>query len=486
MSAKSFLFYSLVIVSLLSVSYLRFGNLGHSNFIIDETTVMSPIRDKVNVFAKEFVLAQNKGPLQFWLAAAVSPFISDPYYELPFRIPFAIFNVMAVVMLYFYLVNVSGNKLASLLGAALFGVNGFIVAFGRIVQYQSLNLLFTISALFFLELYARKKVLKFALFGTLAYCFSFLAHWDALLFLPLVGFYLVKGTSIKRLVLIFGLALVVLLPFIMPFVANLVNRPDFVAYISSRVGFTNLQPFERVEYYRFYSELHNPFFFTATFMVFTVLSVLVIRKRLVYFLWYVGTLGVFLFFVKRSGTHLYNVLLPFAVVVALVLAQVLAKLPKVVSAVLTAFLVTGIGVLWYQSYVLFVDVSREYPWEREKLFGLERYETVKYSHENLKNNILGFPINRRWREVGELVRNYSIPEGTAFGYHTNEVTSIANYYVGLEPELSEHAFVIAVKHPYNFVNDTRFSYIEDKELLQRFKNAKGDTVSSVYVVEKLK
>ncbi|MBC7240583.1 MAG: glycosyltransferase family 39 protein, partial [Chloroflexi bacterium] len=95
------------------------------------------------------------------------------------RLPFAVANILFVLGLYSLAHRFMGRRAAFWVGL-LAALNGFFVAFGRIVQYQSLVLLFGVLALYSALAYAERRrareVWLCALFATL----GLLAHTDAL------------------------------------------------------------------------------------------------------------------------------------------------------------------------------------------------------------------------------------------------------------------------------------------------------------------
>src|SRR3989344_837894 len=75
----------------LSFVLLRLINLGYSEYIPDETTVMTPVKNsEINT---GFLLAQRKGPVQFLVAQAVNIFNNNVFDEFSYRFPFFLASV---------------------------------------------------------------------------------------------------------------------------------------------------------------------------------------------------------------------------------------------------------------------------------------------------------------------------------------------------------------------------------------------------------
>ncbi|NQU84067.1 MAG: glycosyl transferase family 39, partial [Parcubacteria group bacterium] len=125
----------LVVVLVLSLGFLRFYNLSHSEYIPDETTVITPLKNAGELFSSKFLLNQRKGPLQFVVAYISFLFNKDIFNEGIFRIPFALASSLSALFFYLFVKNLSGRKLVGFVAMFLLFVNGLLVGLGRIVQY---------------------------------------------------------------------------------------------------------------------------------------------------------------------------------------------------------------------------------------------------------------------------------------------------------------------------------------------------------------
>ena len=146
-----------LIILFLATFILRFINLGYSEFQDDEKKTRIVLNQQTNLI--DFFLSQRKGPMQFLVAyVPLTYFQSNGYVnEFAVRLPFTVANFVTVFVLYALILKLTKSHLASFFVAFLFLVNGFVVGFSRIAQYQNLNLLFSITSLYFFSDFVLKK-----------------------------------------------------------------------------------------------------------------------------------------------------------------------------------------------------------------------------------------------------------------------------------------------------------------------------------------
>ena len=151
LSDKKKLVYFGLIILFLATFILRFINLGYSEFQDDEKKTRIVLNQQTNLI--DFFLSQRKGPMQFLVAyVPLTYFQSNGYVnEFAVRLPFTVANFVTVFVLYALILKLTKSHLASFFVAFLFLVNGFVVGFSRIAQYQNLNLLFSITSLYCLR-----------------------------------------------------------------------------------------------------------------------------------------------------------------------------------------------------------------------------------------------------------------------------------------------------------------------------------------------
>lgn len=220
----------------------RLVNLGYSQFQGDEGVIM--VRAAAALLGDtEQLFLHQKGPLEVLVPMATWS-LSGMIDEFQARLPFALAGVLGVVAVYLLGARALGRR-AGLLGGLFLAVNGYFVAFGRIVQYQSLVLAMTGLGLLALWLWCEGRGNRWILAGGALLGCGLLAHYDAALALPaavyLVGLRLWRERASWRLHLpwllaALGLAAAVVCLFYLPFALH-PNFPNTLAYLrAERVG----------------------------------------------------------------------------------------------------------------------------------------------------------------------------------------------------------------------------------------------------------
>lgn len=472
------LFLAFLVLVFAALAWLRLAHLGFSDYIPDETTVMDHYKQHGPVLDLVYLAKQRKGPMQWFAVLTTNFFHRDVFNELVFRIPFALANILSILFFYKFLLEYTNNKILASSGAFLYGVNGFMVAFGRIVQYQSLNLLFSSISLYLFARFLHEGNAKLCLYGTLFFAFSLLAHWDAVFILPYIIYVFIKQRDLK-LVFFSGLVtLVIFMPFFVPFAFfNYFSGEQHQEYFTNRIGLRNELNLAQV---RFKNTLYNPFLFFELSTILLAVSLIWVRKYLIFWVWFVAALAAFAFFVKAPGTHVYNLIVPLVILMSAAFTEVSQLLPRDYKVIPYGLALIAGGFLYYQSHLIFVDLEKQYPWEREDIF---KYRTKNYDHGSLTNNIIGFPHSRNWKEIREFIQNYK--NSDAYTFTTNENNSMAAFYLDIPQNISKNMFVIGVKDPYSFVSDYDFSQIDNKRSVRTVKDERGETLAKIYVVEEI-
>jgi 4-amino-4-deoxy-L-arabinose transferase-like glycosyltransferase len=461
---------------------LRFVNLGYSDYIKDENnTLFDAKAQRIYSSFSSFLIHQRKGPLQYVTTYVVYLLTHDLTNELAERLPFAVANLLAVGMFYLLVVKLTKSRVKGLIAAALFMVNGFIVGFGRIAQYQNLNLLFSfLSLYFYLDL--EKRPLKGSLLGTLFFALSLLAHWDAIFILPpviiLFGKFLkdpahVKTLKFKVILLNLLLGALILLPFLIPYITEQSGNSDNMRYLHRRLNI-----FGQAEFgYKTIIELYNPFVTLYFLLAAGVAGAVFIKKSWMYVLWFAVDFIFFVVLFFKPGTHIYNFLIPAIILCAVGIDELRHRFPKyskVILGVTAALLVF----FYYQSYMIFVDNRAEFPWTQETILGLK---TQDYTGRVYNLPLFGFPLNRHWVEINKFVNEQNLKNGTSLSYVTNEDAAISNFYMDTEYNLDSQFYFIGIKRPLSFVNDWSPKKYGHKTLLTSLSN-NGETVVRIYKI----
>lgn len=312
---------------------LRFINLGYSEFQDDEKKAF--IRLVEGDTPMNFLLNQRKGPMQFIVTSITQIFLHDTRNEFWVRFPFTLMNILSVFILYLLLTKIAKNKYTSLFATLFYVINGFIVGFSRIAQYQNLNLLFSILSiyLYYHLLEKEHNLFKYSLFGTLSFCISLLSHWDAIYILPIVIYIFIKflkrsdiSLKYKLSIILFNIFLgcVVLLPFLIPYFNTYTQNISNQAYFNKRLGF-NSYPIIR---HLYIFELYNPFLAFPIYAFMLLISFVFIKKTYPYLIWFLFSFSAIVLFMAKPGTHIYNYLLPLIFLIAIVLNQMYLEIKK--------------------------------------------------------------------------------------------------------------------------------------------------------------
>ena len=470
---KDKLFIIFTAIVFVALAALRIVNLGYSDYIPDETTVMDHFRKNGPVLDLEYLAKQRKGPMQWLMVLPINFIYGNVFNELVFRVPFAIASILSIYFFYKFLETSTEDKYTALLGSFLFGVNGFMIAFGRIVQYQSLNLLFSSISLFFFAKFLKESDKKFCFYGIIFFTLSLFSHWDAVFILPYIIWVFIQKRDFKLILLSGLISLLLFSPFFVPFALfNFVSGENHEDYFSTRIGAKDTFSLNEV---RVKNSLYNPFLFTTLCLVFLLVSVVWIKEYYIFWIWLVTAAVVFVFFIKTPGTHTYNLVIPMIILCSIGFVRLGELLPKEYRVVPLGLGIMACSFLYYQSFLIFVDTKNEYPWNREEIF---RYKTKVYDSKTLTNNIIGFPYGRNWSEVRDFIQSEDGFEDYTFT--TNDNSAVSSFYLDIPFDITQNMYLIGVKNPYTFVSDYQFSQIENKSSIKSVKDSNGETVVKIY------
>jgi len=477
--AKNNELYLLVLVFFL-LSLLHIIHLGYSEDIPDEGIIINTLKHQGG-FSWGFLLNQRKGPLQFLVSLVPYLFSKNVYNEFLFRLPYSLASIFSLVFFYLFVREYSKDKYIALVSAYVLGINGFLVAFGRVMQYQSLNLLFSSLSIY---LFSKKKYIL----GTPFFGLSLLSHWDALLVLPIIIYLVIRDFSFKNILKIILTTCLVVLPFIIPYTQHYLLNRENQKYFSARVSLEenfSLSTIQlKISDYVFKTNLYNPFLFLITLLLISLFSVFLFinkgknnfidKKDLIaLWIWFISIFLVFIFLVKSAGTHVYNLYLPLSILCGYGGISV-SKVIEFKNIYITLIMLWFVF-LYIQALSIFVDVKNEYPFEQKSILGLV---TKEYDHENLTNNIIGFNHFRNW----ELI-NTKLKELGAASYYTNEDTSVSNFYMNIPYSSDNYDYAVGIKRPISFTNDYKLSTIKGKSTVYEVKSNLGETVARIYVLD---
>ncbi|MGQ9792681.1 MAG: glycosyltransferase family 39 protein [Anaerolineae bacterium] len=166
-------------------AFLVVTNLGYADYWGDEMNGL--LRALAVVGGQRDVLFEHtKGPAEV-LIPAVFGLLAGRWDPFSLRLPFALAHITGVAALYL-LARSMFNRGMALLAASLLALNGLYVAFGRIVQYQSIEFLLTTLTLWLTFHFYRHGGMWRLASAALLSSVGLLAHYDALVIVPVLAF----------------------------------------------------------------------------------------------------------------------------------------------------------------------------------------------------------------------------------------------------------------------------------------------------------
>ncbi len=469
---------------------LRFPNLGYSDYHGDEFKAFISAKSGDTVW--QFFLSQRKGPMQFVVSYLPYLVTHDFTNELAQRIPFATASCLASVAFFLFVYKFTKNWVAAFVASFLMLANGYITGFGRIAQYQNLNLLFSFTALWaYAHLRDRdinqKSLRLYSLIGTGFWCLSILAHWDAVLIFPVVVLltYRVFANRIRLALLNIVLGMLLLAPFVIPYLTNLGSDNRNQAYLFDRIGLDI--GYSKVPLYKALTELYNPYV-VLPFLLFTSLvSLCGIKKYYPIVIWFLGVFGCFELLVKNPGTHIYNFILPIFILSGIGVSYIV-QINKYLNFFVVPIIFTILAFIYVQTYVLFVDHTKEYPYETKAITFLGR----QYKAEGISEikpvymrgsyiPLFGFPHQRFWNEINDFINAENLKNHENLRFITNEDKAFCDNYMDSQYGVGQSYYAVGIKRPTNFVADYSFSNIGSKSLVAKYSH-NNETVVKIYKV----
>jgi 4-amino-4-deoxy-L-arabinose transferase-like glycosyltransferase len=296
-----------LLVLVLVAAFFRVSNLGYSEFQGDESRAMLMSAGVVRG-EDEILFLHKKGPVEILIPAAFYA-LDGTIEELTARLPFAIANVAGVACVYILTRRVFPSlTVAAPVAAGLLATDGYLVAFGRLVQYQSVVFLMSVLAVWCAYLWYRGGNAVLIVLATSLVAVGTLAHYEAILVFPFIAWlFWSRGRSehwpvrqwIQHAVIVGTVSIVVVGVFYIPFVL----APHFTATVDYVFG-------QRVGSEVLYNNL-DEFFFRATFY------------NSVYYILFL-ILGLLAFAIDQLRTWLHPAALAVAALLALAAGFVVA------------------------------------------------------------------------------------------------------------------------------------------------------------------
>ncbi len=448
---KSGRFHYFILISFLLIAlFFRFYNLGYSDFQGDEAKIFL-----YRTLDQDFIstlFTNSKGPGQYivvYLMDKIYGIIGGGFDQEPFfRIPFALVGGGSV-WLFYRLGKLFGGKNAGLYACILASLNGFFIAFSRIVQYQSFNILLSLISSIFFIIYLKNKSKKHLFVSGFVSAIGFLFHYDAIFYIVPQCIILLLSLNRETLIrnisaYIFGLSFV--LVFFLPYIFSssfystinyILNERSigFFSYDSIYYGFKLISIYFPKEFvisiglvlclsFIFWYKTHRDklvlillflitaliiaryinveprriLIFPSTFLAVFAIIIFLMKKLKVslidsyLFLWVSISFVVFFLFLNKPLTHIYNVFIPLTFVVAINFDRLKYHLTKIIGLSLVTLALISFN---YQAYI---ENGSEYPWSKKTyLFG-DMYSGI--SEGEIVRGIFGFPYYRNLNNLG--------------------------------------------------------------------------------------
>jgi 4-amino-4-deoxy-L-arabinose transferase-like glycosyltransferase len=405
---------SLVVLLFAVSAWLRFADLGFSDFYGDETKTF--YLDKT-VPASQFFLNQRKGPIQFFVVWGAEKIIGG-HHELYTRIPFAAAGFLSVVVFYF-LIRKIFNPTTALISTFLFSISGFSLAFSRTIQYQSFLTLFGLLAILLFLYYLETGKWRWMIFSAVSLGLAFYSHYDAVFYAVPVFYLLInskkpEGYSLKKFLLYFVAPFVVFASlFYIPYFVNGYFQEHTTGYLTRRLEGGSFA----LNNSSFTFFVYNPsmwFFVALLFGLYGFFERKADGKVRLFIFWFLAAFIMFQFVFLNPGTHILNYFVPLYALVGYGVYRIFMLMPsKILRRVYILVLgVLGGYLLAFNANIYVPSLSAGYPWN---FYEEQEYHLFLY----------GFPYNRSWREVGEYVGEL---DGVR-GIYTNDNDTIAEYYL---------------------------------------------------------
>ena len=240
--------YVLLAILFLAALY-RFVWLGYSEFQGDEALVTwSAARSLTG--EDDMLFLHGKSPAEIILSANLWA-LTGWFTELMARFPFALAGWGSVLMAFLLGRRLLGERPA-FIAAFLFAINGYLIGFSRVVQYQSLVVFLSLMAVYAAYRAWQEDSNAFQLVSALFAGTSLLAHYDAVVILPAIAWLwarrlwpgaaalgVAENPSSRRWkmgVLTLALFLLPVAAFYVPMVHDLQFKEMFHYLTSARVG----------------------------------------------------------------------------------------------------------------------------------------------------------------------------------------------------------------------------------------------------------
>lgn len=440
---------------MLAALLLRLPGMGYKELQGDEGVVMVRAATILGGEEGEWFNHQ-KGPAEIALPLAgwgLAGSINDTWA----RLPFSWAGLLAVLAVY-WLGRRWFGAWAGLAAGALFAVGGFGVAFSRVVQYQSLVMLWGALALLMASRYRAQGRRADLIMAGAFLAAGLLAHYDAILVAPAVAWLLVDGwrrAGARRagpVLAALALGGVILALFYVPYVLNANFSRTFDYLVRDRVGVSDgdtLAAGGLGDAWRMMTFYNSLWYVLGLAAAAAAGLVALARRRMdlsaaaAAVLYFTVPALFYLLLVRDPRTHVYTIF-PGAAVLAglgLVVAWggIRARFGSPIPHVAAGFGAVWLLVVVLYPLLLFVDTSVE----RQRTWSQNRPWPALYPTtwaEPPMFGLFGFPHQAGWRALASMRAQLPMP------YGSNEEPEVADWYMAQAPRTfcqNARTFVVA-------------------------------------------
>lgn len=188
------IFSGILLLIIFLAAFFRFASLGYSEFQGDEVGVMQPAAEALAGHEDALFLYRKKGPGEVLLPMLLWG-LTGTINELTARLPFALAGLLIVPTIYLLAERLL-NRQVGLVAAGLLALNGLLIAFSRIAQYQVIVVWMSALAFLCLWEWGERRNSRWLILTGIFLGAGLLAHYDALLVIPALAYLAVSNSKL--------------------------------------------------------------------------------------------------------------------------------------------------------------------------------------------------------------------------------------------------------------------------------------------------
>jgi hypothetical protein len=413
------------IILLVLTTLLRLPAMGYKEIQGDEGIIL--VRAATALLGDDAQLfLHQKGPVEI-LFPMLTWGTASPITEFWLRVPFLIAGVLSVIAV-MLLARRWFGLWVGLIAGMLYTINGFAIAFSRIMQYQSFVMLWGMLAIFHADRFREEG--KGEALGLTAVFLAggLLAHYDAVLVVPVIVWLTWARLRMAQWK-VWGVSALAGLGMVAVFYLPYVRHPNFAKtrdyLLGARLGQTPSDTIVRwsgAEVWQM-ATFYNSLYFIVGLIGLLLVGLIVLRQekngRIAAILIFAIPLLFYTVIVDDARTHVYTIFPGLIVLAALGAHKLWRRAAQPLSQrLLVGFFVAFWAISAWYVVLLFLDTTpeRQRTWaENRPVFYPTTWE------EPPQFGLFGFPYQAGWRVLDKL--HIALP------YASNEEEEITNVYM---------------------------------------------------------